>query len=65
MFDPRSWNAFASSGDSTKTVVHEDGPDRYTVRGNVTTARGLRTLGLDERTGKWGIPEDDSLGNLG
>jgi DNA-binding beta-propeller fold protein YncE len=51
-FDPRTMNAFSSNGEGTMTVVHEDAPDRFTVRGNVTTQRGARTLGLDERTGK-------------
>ena len=51
-FDPRTMNAFSANGEGTMTVVHEDAPDRFTVRGNVTTQRGARTLGLDERTGK-------------
>ena len=51
-FDPRTMNAFSSNGEGTMTVVHEDAPDRYTVRGNVTTQRGARTLALDERTGR-------------
>jgi YVTN family beta-propeller protein len=51
-FDPRTMNAFSSNGEGTMTVVHEDAPDRYTVRGTVATQRGARTLALDERTGK-------------
>jgi hypothetical protein len=45
-------NAFSSNGEGTMTVVHEDAPDRFSVRGNVTTQRGARTLTLDERTGR-------------
>jgi len=51
-FDPRTMNAFSANGEGTMTVVHEDAPDRFSVRGNVTTQRGARTLTLDERTGK-------------
>jgi DNA-binding beta-propeller fold protein YncE len=46
-FDPGSQLAFASNGDGTLTVVHEDTPDTYTVVGNVTTMRGARTMEVD------------------
>ncbi|HYK82171.1 MAG TPA: YncE family protein [Gemmatimonadales bacterium] len=49
-FDPGLALAFASNGDGTLTVVHEDGPDRYHVVANVPTRRGARTMELDERT---------------
>ena len=49
-FDPATQLAFASNGEGTLTVVHEDAPDRYTVVGTVPTQRGARTLALDERT---------------
>jgi DNA-binding beta-propeller fold protein YncE len=50
-FDAASGLAFSTNGrDGTLTVIHEDAPNRFTVRGNVTTQRGARTIALDERT---------------
>ncbi|HKE91763.1 MAG TPA: hypothetical protein VKB45_15620 [Gemmatimonadales bacterium] len=46
-FDPGTQLAFASTGDGNITVVHEDGPDTYTVVGNVATKRGARTMEVD------------------
>lgn len=46
-FDPGTQIAFASTGDGNITVVHEDGPDKYTVVGNVATKRGARTMEVD------------------
>jgi DNA-binding beta-propeller fold protein YncE len=51
-FDPQTNYAFASNGDGTLTVVHEDSPDKFSVVENVTTRKGARTLALDERTHK-------------
>ncbi|HVT04445.1 MAG TPA: YncE family protein [Thermoanaerobaculia bacterium] len=50
-FDPASGDAFASNGaDGTLTVVHETGPMKFDVIGNVPTQRGARTMAVDERT---------------
>lgn len=49
-FDPGTRLAFASCGDGTLTVVHEDDPDHYHVVQTVATERGARTMALDERT---------------
>jgi hypothetical protein len=49
-FDAGSRLAFASNGDGTLTVIHEDSPDKYTVVANVTTKQGARTMELDEAT---------------
>ncbi len=49
-FDAATGYAFASNGDGTMTVVHEDTPDTYHVVQTVTTLPGARTLGLDPRT---------------
>jgi DNA-binding beta-propeller fold protein YncE len=46
-YDPSSGDVFASAGDGTLTVIHEDAPDRYRVVQTLTTAVGARTLGLD------------------
>jgi DNA-binding beta-propeller fold protein YncE len=49
-FDPASQLAFASNGDGTITVVHEDSPTSFHVAGTVATRPGARTMALDERT---------------
>ncbi|MBS1912240.1 MAG: YncE family protein [Bacteroidetes bacterium] len=49
-FDPATGFAFASNGDGTLTVVHEDSADRFTVIDNVATERGARTMALDPVT---------------
>jgi hypothetical protein len=49
-FDPDTNYAFASNGDGTLTVVHEDSPDKFSVVENVPTKRGARTMALDQKT---------------
>jgi DNA-binding beta-propeller fold protein YncE len=49
-FDPATQNAFASNGDGTLTVVHEDSPTSFHVVQTVTTMPGARTMALDPRT---------------
>jgi DNA-binding beta-propeller fold protein YncE len=49
-FDPETNYAFASNGEGTLTVVHEDSPDRFTVVENVPTKRSARTMALDLKT---------------
>ena len=49
-FDPATQLVFASNGEGTLTVVHEDSPDKYTVVENVPTKRSARTMGLDLKT---------------
>jgi DNA-binding beta-propeller fold protein YncE len=49
-FDPGTQLAFASNGDGTLTVVHEDSPDKYTVMENVATKKSARTMALDLKT---------------
>ena len=46
-FDPATGFAFASCGDGTITVAHEDSPDKYTVVETISTQRGARTMALD------------------
>jgi DNA-binding beta-propeller fold protein YncE len=46
-FDPSTGLAFASCGDGTITVAHEDSPDKYTVVQTISTQRGARTMALD------------------
>jgi DNA-binding beta-propeller fold protein YncE len=49
-FDPGLQYAYASNGEGTLTVVHEDAPDKFTVVDNVPTQRGARTMALDPGT---------------
>ena len=49
-FDPGTNYAFASNGEGTLTVVHEDSPDKFTVVENVPTKRSARTMALDLKT---------------
>jgi DNA-binding beta-propeller fold protein YncE len=49
-FDAGTGTAFSSNGDGTLTVVHEDGPDKYTELGTVQTLLGARTMALDPDT---------------
>jgi DNA-binding beta-propeller fold protein YncE len=49
-FDPDTSYAFASNGEGTLTVVHEDSPDKFSVVENVPTKQSARTMALDEKT---------------
>lgn len=49
-FDPGKQLAFASAGDGTLTIVHEDAPDQFRVVQTLATQRGARTMALDERS---------------
>lgn len=46
-FDPGTGFAFASCGDGTLTVAHEDSPDKYSVADTIQTQRGARTMTVD------------------
>ena len=50
-FDPSTNNIIVSNGGSgTFTIIHEDTPDKYTVVGNLPTARGARTIAIDPKS---------------
>ncbi len=49
-FDAGRQLAFASNGDGTLTVIHEETPAKFTVVANVATKRGARTMEIDEKT---------------
>ncbi len=49
-FDPAQQLVFASCGDGKISVIHEDGPDKFTVVGEITTEPRARTMALDEKT---------------
>lgn len=58
-FDPGTALAFASNGEGTLTVVHEDSPDKFTVIDNVPTKKSARTMGLDLKTHNIFLPSAD------
>lgn len=49
-FNPRTQEVFMSCGNGTLSVIHEDSPDKYSVKQTVETQRGARTMALDEST---------------
>ena len=49
-YDPGAGNIFASNGEGTLTVIHEDSPDQYRVVTTVPTMAGARTMALDPVT---------------
>jgi hypothetical protein len=51
-FDPGTQLAFASCGDGTTTIAHEDAPDKLTVVQTLATERSARTMALDPATHK-------------
>ena len=46
-YDPGTGLVFASCGDGTITVAHQDSPDKYTVVQTIATQRGARTMTID------------------
>src|SRR5580700_2133004 len=49
-FDPKTGYAFASCGDGTITIAHEDSPGSFSMVETVQTQRGARTMALDYET---------------
>ncbi|HVA94509.1 MAG TPA: YncE family protein [Candidatus Dormibacteraeota bacterium] len=47
-YDPETKLVFASCGDGTITVAHQDSADKYTTVQTITTEVGARTMALDE-----------------
>jgi DNA-binding beta-propeller fold protein YncE len=58
-FDPETKFAFASNGEGTLTVVHEDSPDKFSVVENVPTKKSARTMTLDLKTHNVFLPAAD------
>src|SRR6202789_2913610 len=46
-FDPVAGYAFASCGDGTITIAHEDSPAKFSFVETIQTQRGARTMALD------------------
>lgn len=55
-FDPGTGYAFASNGEGTLTIVHEDSPDKYSAVETVTTKKTARTMALDVKSHKIFLP---------
>ncbi len=49
-FDPETGLIFNSNGEGTITVIHQDGPDKYTVAQTVKTLPRAKTMALDHKT---------------
>src|SRR5579863_7901671 len=49
-FDPETRLIFNSNGEGTVTVIHEDGPDKYSVVETVKTAPRAKTMALDPKS---------------
>lgn len=49
-FDAERSLAFASAGDGTITVIHEDSADKFSVVQTLVTQKGARTMALDGKT---------------
>ncbi|TPG66401.1 PQQ-binding-like beta-propeller repeat protein [Hymenobacter nivis] len=59
VFDDARQVAISSNGSGTVTVVHEEGPEKFTVAQTLATARGARTLALDAATHRLYLPTAD------
>jgi DNA-binding beta-propeller fold protein YncE len=66
-FDPGTGNVFASAGDGTVTILHEDSPTTLRVVQTLKTVQGARTMTLDTAThriyvatAKYGPPPADA-----
>ena len=60
-FDPGLKVAFASNGDGTLAVVHEDGADKFSLVQTVKTELGARTMAVDPKTHRVFLPSADFL----
>ncbi len=49
-FDPATGFAFASCGDGTLTIAHEDSPTKFSPVEMIQTQRGARTMAIDYAT---------------
>jgi hypothetical protein len=58
-FDPGTKLAFASNGDGTLAIVHEDSPSKFTLAQNVKTEYGARTMAVDTKTHRVFMPSAD------
>jgi DNA-binding beta-propeller fold protein YncE len=70
-WDPKRREAYASNGDGTLTIVHQDSPDKYRVVESLQTGDRARNMGIDPAThriylatAKFGpVPADSTASN--
>jgi DNA-binding beta-propeller fold protein YncE len=55
-FDPETGLVFASCGEGVVSVIHEDGPDKYTAAEPVKTQPRSKTMALDPKTHNLFLP---------
>ena len=58
-FDHVTQLVFASCGDGTTTIAHEETPEKLTIVQTLTTERGARTIALDSKTHRIYLPTAD------
>ncbi len=58
-FDPATGLVFSSNGDGTMTIVQQSG-GKWEVLENIATARGARTIAVDEKTHNVYLPVADA-----
>jgi len=51
VFNPKTGEAFASTGDGQLTIIKETNPTTFVVEQVLKTMRGAKTLTLDSKTG--------------
>jgi YVTN family beta-propeller protein len=58
-FDAETEMIFASCGDGTVSVVHQETPDKYKAVETIKTKTGSKTMALDRKTHKLFLPSAD------
>ena len=59
-FDPATGLIFNSNGEGTITVIHEDGPDKYSLVQTVKTLPRAKTMALDLKTHQLFLSTEES-----
>ncbi len=59
-FDPKTRNAYVSTGDGKVFVFHQDSPDKYSLVQEITTKAGAKTMGYDAKTGRIFVPTNEN-----
>lgn len=52
-FDPQGKIIATSNYDGTMSLLHQDSPDKYSVRQTLPTMAGAKTIGFDAKTGRF------------
>jgi DNA-binding beta-propeller fold protein YncE len=58
-FDPELQLVFASNGDGTLTILHEDSAEKFSLLKSVKTEAGARTMAVDPQTHRLFLPTAD------